>query len=234
MGRALLFPRAGLVSANLAHFFLPTSFLALLFPRKEPDKTAHRLWPSFRPNFLFAMVISLPSLTNAALFKPSLACALAFALLAFPTQAEKTASDAPPFRDTTTGKDFEDLMKAALEKEGYQVSEQTQVGTRPNGRKHRIDLVVRLGDRSVLVSLKWQQTSGTAEQKVPYEVICLSEALKQSRGKHQAAYLILGGDGWSLKEFYLNGGLDRHLSLDQPVQIMSPESFLKLSQTKRL
>jgi len=26
---------------------------------------------------------------------------------------------------------------------------------------------------AILISLKWQQSSGTAEQKVPFEVICL-------------------------------------------------------------
>ena len=129
-------------------------------------------------------------------------------------------------RNTTTGKEFEKLIKRSLEELGYQITEQVQVGTRPNGGKHFIDLVAQRNDQSYLVSLKWQQSSGTAEQKVPYELICLSEALKQSRGIHQAAFLVLGGKGWSLKEFYLSGGLDRHLTLDQPVKLLSPEELI--------
>ena len=140
----------------------------------------------------------------------------------------------PPIRNTTTGKDFEKVVKIALEAEGYLLEKQVQVGTRPNGRKHMIDLVAKKKGRSILVSLKWQQTSGTAEQKVPYEIICLSEALKQARGKHQAAYLVLGGEGWTLKQFYLNGGLDRHLSLDQPVKVLAPETLLKLAKKDQL
>lgn len=145
---------------------------------------------------------------------------------------EKTP--ASPSRDTTTGQEFETEIKAALEKLGYEVAEQVQVGTRPNGRKHMIDLVAKRQGRSYLISLKWQQTSGTAEQKVPYELICLSEALKQSRGAHQAAYLVLGGEGWSLKKFYLSGGLDRHLSLDQPVKVLGPKALLTLAGSNQL
>lgn len=137
-------------------------------------------------------------------------------------------------RNTTTGKDFEKEVTAALEKLGYQVSEQVQVGTRPNGSRHMIDIIAKKNGQSWLVSLKWQQTSGTAEQKVPYELICLSEALKQSRGAHNAAYLVLGGDGWSLKKFYLAGGLDRHLSLDQPVKLLNFEKLLKLAREDSL
>jgi len=43
-----------------------------------------------------------------------------------------------------------------------------------------------------LISMKWQQVSGTAEQKVPFEVICLIEALKNNGGRYSKAYLVLG------------------------------------------
>lgn len=133
-------------------------------------------------------------------------------------------------RDTSTGKQFEALIRSRLSDMGYTVQEQIQVGTRPNGGKHLIDLVLQKGGKSFLVSLKWQQASGTAEQKVPYEMICLSEALKQARGTYQAAYLVLGGEGWTLKKFYLSGGLDRHLTLDQPVFLLGEEDFLKAAK----
>lgn len=125
-------------------------------------------------------------------------------------------------------------MRRALEELGYQVSEQEQVGTRPNGGKHMIDIVAKRAGKSHLISLKWQQSSGTAEQKVPYELICLSEALKQSRGAHQSAYLVLGGEGWTLKKYYLSGGLDRHMKLDQPVALLSLEDLLKKARAHDL
>lgn len=137
-------------------------------------------------------------------------------------------------RNTSTGKEFEHEVKIALEKLGFEITEQTQVGTRPNGRKHLIDLIAKKNEKSSLISLKWQQSSGTAEQKVPYELICLSEALKQARGSHHSAYLVLGGEGWTLKKFYLSGGLDRHLNLEQPVKVLSLQSLLTLAKKGNL
>ena len=155
--------------------------------------------------------------------------------MSFPTQivAEEKVSPQSA-RDTRTGKEFETEVKEALVALGYQVEEQVQVGTRPNGSRHMIELIVKKKAESFLVSLKWQQTSGTAEQKVPYELICLSEALKQSRGAHKSAYLVLGGEGWTLKKFYLSGGLDRHLNLDQPVKLLDWKSLLKLAAKNEL
>lgn len=154
-------------------------------------------------------------------------------LLSFPSQSQE-ATPLSPARNTTTGKEFEKVVKKALEEKGYQVDEQIQVGTRPNGGKHMIDLVVKKGSDSYLISLKWQQTSGTAEQKVPYELICLSEALKQSRGAYKSAYLVLGGEGWTLKTFYLAGGLNRHLSLDQPVEVLNLKTLLQRAEEGKL
>ena len=87
------------------------------------------------------------------------------------------------------------MIRAGLEAGGYQIDEQTQVGTRPNGRKHMVDLIATRDGHSILISLKWQQVGGTAEQKIPFEAICLSEALKQCHPKYDKAYIVLGGEG---------------------------------------
>ena len=39
--------------------------------------------------------------------------------------------------------------------------------------------------------MKWQETSGTAEQKVPFEVMCLADAVRETGAT--TAYLVLGG-----------------------------------------
>ncbi len=151
-------------------------------------------------------------------------------------QPEERSTEAieSPIRNTTTGKDFENIIATTLKDLGYSIKRQTQVGTRPNGGRHYIDLIVDKNGHSFLISLKWQQTSGTAEQKIPYEMICLSEALKQSHGIYRKAFLVLGGEGWTLKNFYLSGGLERHLSLDHSVEILSPATFIKRAQSNQL
>src|SRR5262245_56700814 len=97
------------------------------------------------------------------------------------------------------------MVLPALKNGGYAYKTQQHIGKRLGVGKHMIDVVANKDDRTILVSMKWQQVSGTAEQKVPYEVICLMEALESK--EYAKAYLVLGGDKWSLREMYVSGGL---------------------------
>lgn len=153
--------------------------------------------------------------------------ALCWLLLSIPMLAQE------PARDTTTGRDFENRVEAAFQEAGFTTSHQVLAGTRPNGGRHYVDVVARKDGRNILVSLKWQQAGGTAEQKIPYEMICLAEAIAQSakapkqEDRYTKALLVLGGDGWTLKEWYLSGELKKHLPAAAAiVQIHSYESFL--------
>ena len=42
---------------------------------------------------------------------------------------------------------------------------------------------------------EWQQVGGTAEQKIPYEVVCMLKALKNNQGTYSKAYVVLRGEG---------------------------------------
>jgi hypothetical protein len=83
-----------------------------------------------------------------------------------------------------------------------------------------------------LISVKWQQVSGTTEQKVPFEVICLEEAV--ATGDYQRAYVVLGGDGWKLRTFYAAGGLSRYLKMSGKVEILTLESFIARANMAKL
>jgi hypothetical protein len=87
-----------------------------------------------------------------------------------------------------------------------------------------VDAIATKEGRKVLISLKWQQVSGTAEQKVPFEIICLLEALES--GEHEKAYLVLGGEGWTLRDFYTSGGLKRFLVNSEKVEVLTLEGFV--------
>lgn len=132
-----------------------------------------------------------------------------------------------PKRDTGTGAVLEQMVLPALKKGGYACDMQVVIGRRLGGARHKVDVVARdAHGRTCLVSLKWQQTSGTAEQKVPYEVICLAEAILDDQRGQTKAYLVLGGDGWSLRDFYTKGGLERHLRHADLVTITTLETFV--------
>ena len=76
--------------------------------------------------------------------------------------------------NTNTGGVLEAMVLPALSNGGYAYKTQVHIGKRLGVGKHLIDVIALKDGRSILVSMKWQQVSGTAEQKVPYEVICLS------------------------------------------------------------
>ena len=129
-------------------------------------------------------------------------------------------------RDTRTGKVLETMVLPALTRGGYSYDEQVDIGTRLGGGRHKVDvLAVAKDGRKYLISLKWQQTSGTAEQKVPFEVICLLDSVKSSSGKYTHAYIVLGGDGWKLRDFYVNE-LEKYIPHSAYVSIMKLEPFI--------
>jgi hypothetical protein len=130
-------------------------------------------------------------------------------------------------RDTGTGRVLEAMIIPALQGGGYKCHTQHHVGARFGGGKHMVDVVAEsdIGQK-YLVSLKWQQVSGTAEQKVPFEAICLAEAILLGVGEYSKAYLVLGGEGWKLRDFYIKGGLSKHLTHGELVNIVTLEGFV--------
>jgi len=118
-------------------------------------------------------------------------------------------------RDTTTGSQFESIVESVIkrscEKNNMKALPQVTVGDKPGGGRHRIDWeLVDKDDENIrgLVSCKSQNTSGTAEEKVAYEVIKILHSMKvDSRYTH--GWIILGGTGWSHS---MRGFIEKDLS----------------------
>jgi hypothetical protein len=136
-------------------------------------------------------------------------------------------------RNTTTGAVLENMVLPSLIRGGYSYKTQVSVGKRPHGGTHKIDIVsIDKEERKYLISLKWQQTSGTAEQKIPFEVMCLIDVM--NTGEYHKAYLILAGIGWTLKEFYIRTGLEKYMFNTQLVKILDLEHFIALANNGKL
>jgi hypothetical protein len=134
-------------------------------------------------------------------------------------------------RDTRTGGVLEQMILPALDRGGYRHREQVSIGDRLGCGRHKVDVIAERDSRQFLISVKWQQVAGTAEQKVPFEAICLLEAVE--RGPFAKAYIVLGGEGWKLREFYVRGGLNRFLAIANRVDILTLEGFIaKANQAK--
>ena len=74
--------------------------------------------------------------------------------------------------------------------------------------------------------------AGTAEEKVPYEIICLVDAM--AAGRYARAYLVLGGEGWTLRRFFMGETLQRHLHHADLVTVLSLEDFVARANRGRL
>lgn len=135
-------------------------------------------------------------------------------------------------RNTRTGAVLEQMISPALEQGHYEYQTQVLIGKRLGGGDHKVDAVATKDGAEILISLKWQQVGGTAEQKVPFEVMCLAEAIRA--GPYKRAYVVLGGGGWSLRNFYTSGELKNHLIHASLVEIVSLESFVALANQGRL
>ena len=130
-------------------------------------------------------------------------------------------------RDTGTGAVLEQMVLPAIERGGYEYFRQMDIGERLGGGRHIVDLIAYDAERQgYLISLKWQQTSGTAEQKVPFEALCLVQAVLTEPERYKRAYLVLGGPSWRLRDFYTDGGLAPFFKHDDLVSILSLESFV--------
>src|SRR5438876_2953047 len=144
-------------------------------------------------------------------------------------------TERPMPRDTRTGGVLEGMILPAVDKGGYRYKRQVVIGKRLGGHDHKVDVLVSgEADVEIPISLKWQQTSGTAEQKVPFEILCLAEAVHKSRGKFKKAYLVLGGSGWTLREFYVSGQIREFLKDCEVVEIVSLETFVATANQSEL
>ena len=129
---------------------------------------------------------------------------------------------------------MEQMVLPALAMGGYRVRRNVDIGSRFNISQHRIDaLAVDDGGLQYLISMKWQQVQGTAEQKIPFEVICLVQALLED-DRFRTAYLVLGGEGWRYKDFYLKGGLEPFIANSDMVNIVSLDRFVGLANQGKL
>ena len=134
-------------------------------------------------------------------------------------------------RNTRTGAVLEQMVLPALEMGGYIIERQVRLTDRLGGGKHYGDIVASKNGERIVISLKWQQSSGTAEQKVPYEFMCLADVLSNDSTINKA-YIVIGGDGWTKHSFFLNG-LDSWVNTKEFVDVLRLDSFVaKANQGK--
>ncbi len=129
-------------------------------------------------------------------------------------------------RDTTTGKSYEDAIEELLiEHTNHKVKAQVSIGKKRNGGKHYVDILL---NDDVLLSLKFQRVQGTAEEKVPFEIMKLQHAV-DDHGYKSAVIVLAGPDkAWKWKDYYLSEEFQSDMKKIYPdVRIISHEQFIE-------
>jgi hypothetical protein len=139
-------------------------------------------------------------------------------------------------RDTGTGADYKSIVHRCLvqisHREKFDVERGVSLGTKPNGLTNRIDFVLtRRGTDSIklIFSCKSQSVSGSAEEKIPYEIIRLLHTMKEDT-TIQHAYLVLGGVGWNptLLSFYVEELVDFIPDMKDHISILTTDEVMSL------
>jgi hypothetical protein len=137
-------------------------------------------------------------------------------------------------RDTTTGSNYEAIIemciKRSCEKNNLEAVSQANIGIKPGGGKHRVDWeIIDKSDPNSrgLISCKYQGTSGTAEEKMAYEVIKLLYTMKLD-SRYKKSWIIMGGEGWStgMREFIKNHLSDWIPSMRDKVEIITTDQLI--------
>ena len=129
-------------------------------------------------------------------------------------------------RNTTTGTSYEKKVVCLLEQfSDHKIEAQVNVGYKRNGGKHYVDILL---NNDELLSLKYQRVQGTAEEKIPFEVMKLQHAVID-HGYKSATIVLAGPDkAWKWKEFYLQKDFQQDMKKLYPdVNIISHEQFIK-------
>lgn len=140
-------------------------------------------------------------------------------------------------RNTTTGKEYEAIVEMCISRScgtnNLEAKSQSYVGAKPGGGKHKVDweIIDRSDDsRRALLSCKTQNKSGTAEEKIAYEVIKLVHAMvSDPRYKH--AWIVLGGSGWSpgIRKFAKESLADYVPLMRGRVSIISTDELISMN-----
>jgi hypothetical protein len=137
-------------------------------------------------------------------------------------------------RDTTTGSNYEAIIEMCIrrscDKNNLEAISQSTIGSKPGGGKHRVDWEIFDKDDSTrrgLISCKYQGTSGTAEEKIAYEVIKLLHTM-QSDTRYRHSWIIMGGEGWStgMREFIRNHLTDWIPAMENRVTILTTDQLI--------
>ncbi len=126
-------------------------------------------------------------------------------------------------------------MEDALNRAGYMVARDVSVGEIFDDRNQKVHMQASNTQSGGVhfITLQGQNQSGTTSEKVPLSAMKLIELARRS-SQCTRHYLVLYGNDWKLKRFYLNDGLAKFLMDSHFVKVVSIDKFLELANQGQL
>lgn len=140
----------------------------------------------------------------------------------------------PGGRGTRSGKTYEDIIETAIKSNyGENYKKQIYIGESLFGGNYKVDFIL---NENIIISAKWQQVSGTAEQKILYDIASLIKIIDESKGKFIKGYIVIGGEGFSdkAKKFLLSQNHINYFNNGDKVIILTIDNFIALANNKKL
>jgi len=126
-------------------------------------------------------------------------------------------------------------MVSTLRDAGYNLQTNVVVGRSPDGSQFRAKIAASYGEGPALIlSGHSQRRRGTTENKIPWEAISISSAIDSSKDRYSRGYIVLAGSGWTLKDFFVRGGLEQYMKGVDLVKIITLDDFMERVQTRTL
>ena len=119
------------------------------------------------------------------------------------------------------------ILHRNLEKFSKDLRSDRVIGHRPHGPAYKASHTFSIEGKCYAVVSKFQNTSGSVDFKLPYEVISLAHSI-ETNDEIQKGFLVLGGYGYGrgMLNFVLND-LHNWLNITTNVEIILFHDFLK-------
>jgi hypothetical protein len=132
--------------------------------------------------------------------------------------------DEIPYNPLENAKIFEKHISNILKPHFKEIKEQIFIDLpKPNGRRHKPDIIIV--DTNTIVSVKLQESGGTAEEKVDYEMRILQRAC--DLGGFNQAFIVCGGSAWTFME-----DLIEHSKTFSKVKVIKYEDDKELNEIR--
>lgn len=134
-------------------------------------------------------------------------------------------------RTVSTQLELQLVCGTLLRESGWDVSRNPAIAPSPRGGQLRADILGlhRTTGKRIAVFPRWQATKGTAEEKIPFQMLKLEIARSERPDCVDAGYFILEGAGWTWRDYFLSGELHKHLPASVVSKCLSLESFADLA-----